>query len=308
MVSILPSIPTPLRATLEKNGWCTDTLVWPARVSAKTILIMVPGSPGLSDFYIKFLNLIYKDNEDHLEIITFSHQAQTSFITNRGDKFHNKTPVDLPGQVAHVISVFDQIYEAATATQTTNSEKPCQPRILICAHSIGCYMVQELYKARSEKIGEVFFIFPAVEHIGSTPKALKIRHLRNPIIASAVSYMFELAHRLLPEGLAMGICQKLYPFDNEQASAVYTRMLNRWSAINILHLFQSEVEIVLDLDTEFYKKHGEKFIVYYTVGDGWVTEEHYENMKNANTNGTVILIDKNIRHDFVLRKLLNLYY
>jgi hypothetical protein len=53
---------TPLRAVWEVAGYQTETLLWPAAPSAtkKTILVFIPGNPGLVEYYTSFLQGIYR--------------------------------------------------------------------------------------------------------------------------------------------------------------------------------------------------------------------------------------------------------
>jgi hypothetical protein len=51
---------TPLRAVWEVSGYETETLIWPAATQAKTILLFIPGNPGLVEYYTSFLQGIHK--------------------------------------------------------------------------------------------------------------------------------------------------------------------------------------------------------------------------------------------------------
>lgn len=62
MVAILKNslLRTPLRAVWDVAGYQTETLLWPASTSKKTILLFIPGNPGLVEYYTGFLQGIYK--------------------------------------------------------------------------------------------------------------------------------------------------------------------------------------------------------------------------------------------------------
>jgi hypothetical protein len=51
---------TPLRAVWDVSGYQTETLIWPATTRAKTILLFIPGNPGLVEYYTSFLQGIHK--------------------------------------------------------------------------------------------------------------------------------------------------------------------------------------------------------------------------------------------------------
>lgn len=62
MASIVKSslLRTPLRAVWEVAGYQTETLLWPATTQKKTILLFIPGNPGLVEYYTSFLERIHK--------------------------------------------------------------------------------------------------------------------------------------------------------------------------------------------------------------------------------------------------------
>ncbi|RUS19281.1 hypothetical protein BC937DRAFT_87726 [Endogone sp. FLAS-F59071] len=61
---------TPLRSTWNVRGNLTETLWWPANESAprKIVLFMIPGNPGLIEYYANFLQEIYVQTKGRIEI------------------------------------------------------------------------------------------------------------------------------------------------------------------------------------------------------------------------------------------------
>ena len=53
-------IRTPLRAVWDVAGYQTETLIWPASTAKKTVLVFIPGNPGLVEYYTSFLQGIYQ--------------------------------------------------------------------------------------------------------------------------------------------------------------------------------------------------------------------------------------------------------
>lgn len=71
---LLPLLQTPLKAVWNVAGNLTDTCYWPsANAGKKIVLMLIPGNPGLVDYYDNFCEVIHKnlaDNSDlSLEII-----------------------------------------------------------------------------------------------------------------------------------------------------------------------------------------------------------------------------------------------
>lgn len=68
---------TPLRAVWEVSGYQTETLLWPSSNRAKTILLFIPGNPGLVEYYTSFLQGIHsKIGSSSFEIIGGNYQHQ----------------------------------------------------------------------------------------------------------------------------------------------------------------------------------------------------------------------------------------
>ncbi len=47
---------------------------------------------------------------------------------------------------------------------------------------------------------------------------------------------------------------------------------------NVVVMARYEMETVRDLDHDFYSKHMEKFILYYSANDQWAPKDHYDYM------------------------------
>jgi hypothetical protein len=62
---ILPLLQTPLKATWNVAGKLTETSYWPALDSSnKIVLFLVPGNPGLVDYYTTFCEAIHRTVSD----------------------------------------------------------------------------------------------------------------------------------------------------------------------------------------------------------------------------------------------------
>lgn len=59
---------TPLRGDWQVAGHLTNTLWWPARENPTTVLLFIPGNPGLVEYYAEFLERIHCQASPNLEI------------------------------------------------------------------------------------------------------------------------------------------------------------------------------------------------------------------------------------------------
>lgn len=57
---MLPLLQTPLKATWNVAGKLTETSYWPALSDGqKTVVLLIPGNPGLVDYYTTFCEAIH---------------------------------------------------------------------------------------------------------------------------------------------------------------------------------------------------------------------------------------------------------
>lgn len=63
---------TPLKAVWNTANHLTETFWWPAKTISKkkTVILFVPGNPGLASWYIPFLEAIHRDSFPTLEIVS----------------------------------------------------------------------------------------------------------------------------------------------------------------------------------------------------------------------------------------------
>lgn len=74
---------TPLRAVWDVAGYQTETLLWPASSTKKTILLFIPGNPGLVEYYTSFLQGIYKAiPSPSFEIVGGNHYTSETSMTH----------------------------------------------------------------------------------------------------------------------------------------------------------------------------------------------------------------------------------
>ncbi|KAF5384827.1 hypothetical protein D9615_001371 [Tricholomella constricta] len=108
----------------------SHALWWPAKLpTPETIILFIPGNPGLLDFYVPFLSALHeKDTTSKLAIFAYSHIGHTPGIESP-----NILPTSRYGLVAQVegsIEAFDAVRTAYKA----------ETRILVVGHSVGAWL------------------------------------------------------------------------------------------------------------------------------------------------------------------------
>ncbi|KAJ1873783.1 hypothetical protein LPJ55_002018 [Coemansia sp. RSA 990] len=285
-------IALPLRTSWLVSGELRETLYWPCRSrQARAVILMIPGNPGLADFYIDFCTAIHDEFIEHMDIICVSHLGHTRFGDNRGLVYRNKKTYNLEEQVENMISVFDKIdKEYAQADR---------PKMFLCGHSVGCYFAQKICECRSARIDRVFSLFPAIESIGMTPRGRELWFLFQPGVRHVLAGVVDMIRWLFPLRVIHAMVNASKSLNADNSHLVVDKMLHGPCVNSVLRMAADEMRKISGLNEEFYRTFGHKFVMYYGRNDNWVPLECFEKMRQVNTGGKVTLCENNISHAFV---------
>ncbi|KAJ2357447.1 hypothetical protein IWW50_001885, partial [Coemansia erecta] len=283
----------PLRTAWKVSGELRETLYWPCSSgTARAVILMIPGNPGLADFYIDFCTAIHDEFIAHLDIICVSHLGHTRFSDNRGLVFRNKQTYNLENQLANMIDVFDRIDEEYSTLQE-------RPKMFLCGHSVGCYFAQKICECRSERIDRVFSLFPAIESIGMTPRGRQLWFMFQPGVRHVLAGVMDMIRWLFPLRAIHAMARASKSLNADNSHLVMDKMLHGPCINSVLRMAADEMRKIDGLNEEFYQTYGHKFVMYYGRDDNWVPMECYEKMSRVNTEGKVTLCENNISHAFV---------
>lgn len=173
----------------KKNCFPSDDL---CALSHRTSVRL--GNPGLLEFYVPFLNAIYRSVNSYpssgsssssspsstttsVTIFAHSHLGLSSYIQLGGNKPDKSSSwpeksnnVALRAQIQAHLEFLDELLVAYEDDPTT--------RVLLVGHSIGCWLIQEILKARGagalrQRVG-AYLLFPTISHIARSPNGRKL--------------------------------------------------------------------------------------------------------------------------------------
>ncbi|KAF9403733.1 hypothetical protein BGX21_011134 [Mortierella sp. AD011] len=161
---------SPVKAIWNVQGENIPTLWWPAKdhlplsknlqnEPCHTVLFMIPGNPGLIDYYIPFLQTVHDTCQEKIDIFGACHLGHSggSHITDPSRMY------SLDEQVASKIAIVDRLREMY----------PAGTRFILAGHSMGSWLALQVLKARpSHGIERVFELFPTIHRIADTPNGL----------------------------------------------------------------------------------------------------------------------------------------
>ncbi|KAI0298364.1 hypothetical protein B0F90DRAFT_1632849 [Multifurca ochricompacta] len=270
--------PVPVHAvyTHKRPFGQAQVLWWPWRMRdedgpetdrTRTVLLFIPGNPGLLDFYVPLLNAIHRRVEaasptsSFVTIFAHAHLGLSSYIG--GDQSYPEIPsVSLPAQIQAHVEFLDELL----------AEYGPETRVLLVGHSIGSWFIQEVLKARvglrPPRVG-VFMLFPTISHIGGTPNGRKLSPIFRPPWPRVLSRL-----SLLARHLPLCILSLVQPTWPKNQLKVLSDFLRAPAAIySALTMANDEMKTVRDLDVDFLRDFAESMWIFYAEKDDWVGEQ-----------------------------------
>ncbi|KAF9372402.1 hypothetical protein CPB97_001281 [Podila verticillata] len=282
----------PIRAIWNIQGENVPTLWWPSRdldpSQPRTVLLMIPGNPGLIDYYTPFLQTIHDTCQGKIDIFGASHLGHSSgrHVTNPSRLF------TLQEQVDSKIAIFDALAE----------KFPKGTRFVLAGHSMGSWLSLKVLKARPRHgIERVFELFPTIHKIADTPNGRNMKNLFKPSVrtmvggvVSTLRFIFS-APPVLRSLVSLATGQ-----DAEMAAVTSQELLHGHVVRNCLFLAGQEMEQIAEMDTVLIEEHASKFVFYYGKTDEWSPIENYYEMQERFPKVKSILCEQGMVHAFVL--------
>ncbi|KAJ3073474.1 hypothetical protein HDU98_001460 [Podochytrium sp. JEL0797] len=291
----------------------------------KTVFVMIPGNPGVIEYYSDFCNALYNNAMAqspslNLDVIALQHPGHsamdfdsvstTSFSPNAGDppipssasiiqSWNNRLnfnptndPLSLQNQCDHKIALFDHI----------KSLYPADTTFVISGHSIGAFMALHLLKHRSTQISKSILLFPTLTDIAATPRGQNMQWIVMPGVRHvlvALLWFWRPVLRLFPVlfytfvAWGTGLAGDALRITCEQ-------LLHPSSASHVTSLGHDEMQTVKQLDSQTIAQNQSKLILYYGPEDGWANESYFNDIVNEFPGIHAVLCEDAVPHDFVI--------
>ncbi|OMJ25589.1 UPF0554 protein C2orf43-like protein [Smittium culicis] len=256
----------PFRKALKVNEYMYEALVYPCTKLPKYVMLMIPGNPGAISFYREFLNDLHRKNEDQLEIIGVSLQGHSIYEDELGQQVVPSEVVSLNAQIERIKLLYTNIVQQYSKVGQIQEK----PKFIICGHSVGSYICEQVFKENKSSVYRVMYLFPTVMEIAKSPNVGIIRFLFGP---SALTSMISIRESSMPQHL-----RNMFAYKSLSYSTVS----------NFLNMAREEMTTINELDQKVYTEHGEKFFMYYGSCDKWVPHSQYQHMKQTNSTSNTI--------------------
>jgi len=284
---------------LDINGVSTKILYLKAvgipEGTPRNVVILIPGSPGVINYYRRFIGQIYDTWDKKIDIYGIEHMGHTCRKLE-GDNilFSNQQ------QIEAKIAFFDMLKAKPEYAHPDT-------KFYFLAHSLGAYMVLRLFEERPNSgITKAFLLFPAIHEIEETPRGIStFRFVKTEFerkVASTLCIGLDYIPDLFKQFLAM-----VFASQSVGESKITAKELLSCQALsNVIHLTQYERSDVKSIEEhfDFIHKHMNELFFYYCVSDGWAPKEHYyllkEKLPEHTKYNNIILDESDIPHAFVI--------
>ncbi|KAF8270146.1 hypothetical protein EI94DRAFT_1681141 [Lactarius quietus] len=250
--------PVPVHATYshQRPFGQAQVLWWPC-ASPRTVLLFIPGNPGLLDFYIPFLDAIYHAANSSVTIFAHGHLGLSSYFG--GDRpFPDTSSVNLPAQIQAHVEFLDELL-AAYGPETN---------VLLVGHSIGSWFIQEMLKASQPNARRVgaFMLFPTISEICRSPNGKILAPIFRPPWPRVIAYL-----SMLVQHTPLWLLRLVVHSWPESQLQVLRRFLQAPAAIYAsFTMADDEMKTVRELDASYLGEFGAKSWFYYAERDDWV--------------------------------------
>ncbi|KAI9106320.1 hypothetical protein DFS34DRAFT_59069 [Phlyctochytrium arcticum] len=253
----------------------------------RTVLVMVPGNPGVPDYYESFLGIIHKACQEKIDIIAVQHLGHSTGVS------HTKN-YSTDDQIRHKVALVDLIPE--------KYGKDAQ--IILMGHSFGAWVIVQVLRVRPKaNIVKVFALFPVLHSIVKSPRARFIKYailpgLRN-VAPLLISFLRTTTTALHPR-LFTSLVSVLSGQKGRDLAITCNKLLTYRTVLNTLYLTSYEFRVIDELDDDVIARNVDKMVFYYGTTDGWVPVEHYEDMKQRFPKAEIYLCRDDLPHAFVM--------
>ncbi|CAF0821328.1 unnamed protein product [Brachionus calyciflorus] len=251
----------------------------------KNLYVIIPGNPGIIEFYEHFAMELHKKTND--PVIGISHT---------GHLYHETIRTWKPKKV------INQVMDKVKYIEKHLGDEYNYENIVLIGHSIGCYVILELLellnKDHKRMVKKSFLLFPTIERMALTPNVYLISFMPQVFQKKLINIGFTSRHQSVNEDNIL--------IDN--IHDIILKMGTTFScARSCFYMGADEMNVVKDLNKMALKNHLEKLYLYYGASDKWCPLDYYHDMRNLvdkleNKEINLHLDELGLDHAFVIYK------
>ncbi len=237
------------------------------RTQTDILFVIIPGNPGLIEFYEHFaIELTSKTSHP---VIGISHTGHLY-----DEKVKNWNAVNLKTQIKDKVKfVENHLLGPNGAHKVDKSTK-----LVFIGHSIGCHVILQMLNSLNEdtkrSIKKTIHLFPTVERMSATPNG-KVLTLAAKFFSWLV-YLVMYVVAVLPGVIKRRLVDFFFTKRHHKRSlahnidhVVYRMSSNFSTARSCFHMGADEMKHVHEFDEKCLEEHADIILMYYGQTDKW---------------------------------------
>lgn len=268
-----------------------------------TLLLVVPGSPGIGRFYVPFATKLFELGEGRYDVAVVSHAGHSP-----GHIRPAQLDTSRPEQACDTekgghserdwYSLEDQVSHKLEYIRKHASNKDA---LFLVGHSIGSWVIlQMIQKLEPDRVKKIALLFPTIEKMEITPNGQKLAPLFTTLRLPFTALVWLMS--TIPNFFRRFVLNRYFnttPSEHVEHMAEATMNINSSSIYNILRMAHQEMSEVTEPPFHVIDEHIDKMVFYYGVRDRWTVESCYEDMAARYPDKDVNLCSKGFPHAFV---------
>eukprot|EP01135_Chromosphaera_perkinsii_P010503 Nk52_evm13s2152 gene=Nk52_evmTU13s2152 len=295
----------------KASGDCDDSHSQKENKRKNILVCVIPGNPGVLDYYIPFMDTLYEQTNHSVDIVAVGHAGHSPIV-------HDIRAYDLQQQIQHK---YDNIVEELNSlTATTNAPQAEDYELVLVGHSVGAHICMELLRYFPEdRVRRVCHLFPTVQEIGNSPSGIKLTPVFNylkPVVAVLGGGVGCTPEWLLKRILSLHFggwggsknnSSVKSGSDNENVDENKDHPVSSTMGIfhyrviyNALFMAADEMKKIKYLDEDHVEKHQRKMVFYFGENDHWVPEHVPGEIEKKFPEAKIMRCEEGHKHAFVL--------
>ena len=261
--------------------------ILPKAGKVETLLIFIPGNPGMIHFYRPFLHKL------------LSHLGTSAGVLGLSQAGHcgSKQVSDarLEAQVEHKANFFNLI---AKHPMIFGLPPEHVKNTIIISHSLGTYLgIKSLVRAPSLPIQRFVGLFPTIQHL-RIGIPLAIRLSSRPILRQGLAGLVHTMPKRARDSMISWYCGQ-----SQEAKYLLESRVNQYRLVNnVLALAWDEIKNIKQIDEECHKflnHNADKISLVFAHKDPYVPLRFYWQMQDSYPDLDIELAPEQVPHDFV---------
>jgi alpha-beta hydrolase superfamily lysophospholipase len=251
-----------------------------------TIFVIIPGNPGLADFYRLYMERVYALSYKSIDVLCISHAGHCPGLTDNA-KF------DLKQQIHHKISFVRKLL-------SDERKQHHSVRLVLAGHSVGAHICMEIMKALpGESVMQVQLLMPTVMHIGTTPNGRKLAPLFTTVVRNMVANLAWVLSSL-PRKYAVRLLRWHIGEDSDDSIPLAAcHLLDYHVAQNALYMAGYEMREINELDHKTFERNLDRIVFAFAEEDDWCPQEYYREIETLFPDANMHIYGE-MRHAFVI--------